>query len=70
MHVKTEAIAVVDENGTRLIVEKETVMAPSQGKPGRPRKMELFRLLGGEMVNWVGPTEFVATSTGHRLRRT
>jgi len=70
MESKTEVIEVVDENGERHIVEKATLVPLSRGRPGRPRKMELFRLVTGELVNCVGPKDFIATCSGLRLHRT
>lgn len=70
MESKTEVIEVVDENGVRLIVEKATLTPTTRGRPGRPRRMELFRLVTGELVNCVGPRDFIATCSGMRLYRT
>lgn len=70
MEMKNEVIEVVDEDGKKLIVEKATLIPSSRGRPGRPRRMELFRLVTGELVNCVGPRDFIATCSGMRLYRT
>ncbi|MDC8014855.1 hypothetical protein [Tahibacter soli] len=70
MESKKEVIEVVDENGERHIVEKAMLVPASRGRPGRPRRMELFRLVTGELVNCVGPRDFIATCSGMRLYRT
>lgn len=62
-----ELIKAIDEDGNPQIIERAMVAANS-GAHGRPRQLELYRLVTGELVNCVGPKEFIATSSGIRLR--
>jgi len=61
-----ERIAVVDEDGIRLVVEKRAIHV-SRSKSRRMHKMEMYHLSTGELINFVGATEFIVAATGMRL---